>query len=499
MGTGTATTYTYTYDDRGNITQIVDGNDKVTRYKYDSLGQLTREDNPYTNTTYVYAYDKNGNRLSKTTYAYTTATSLGTATSTQTYTYDTESGWGDRLTAFNGTAITYDAIGNPLSYNNGNQYSFTWKDGRRLATATKGGVNYSFTYNDEGIRTSKTVGSVKHTYILDGTRIVSEKWGNYFIVYLYDESGSPIGMQYRTLSYAEGAFDTFYFEKNLQGDIIAVYNASGTKLVGYTYDAWGNCTTTYYNGGGSTGAQYNPFRYRGYYYDTDLGLYYLNSRYYDPNTGRFINADGYVNANGDLIGFNAYAYCSNNPIMNVDHSGEGIGTIIALSLLMSIMFIPVACVIGEPIIELLGEIDDIDASNELYNSNRNSTTDDTFTEKGMWYDIQGGSNENMDVGFINASAGFDKGIYSWEYFETEFGVGRISVAASTSLDKGFGFSANAETVYGTAKIKIPISNHKLSIGATGNLGGWGASFFLGKDTEIGLSCGIGGRIVISWD
>ena len=69
---------------------------------------------------------------------------------------------------------------------------------------------------------------------------------------------------------------------------------------------------------------YNPFRYRGYYYDTETGLYCLQSRYYNPQWGRFLNADGYVNANGDLIGFNMYAYCSNNPVMNVDPSGEGI-------------------------------------------------------------------------------------------------------------------------------------------------------------------------------
>ena len=76
--------------------------------------------------------------------------------------------------------------------------------------------------------------------------------------------------------------------------------------------------------GTNIGAMYNPFRYRGYYYDTETGLYYLNSRYYDPDTGRFINADGYLNANGDLIGFNMYAYCSNNPIMYTDPSGESI-------------------------------------------------------------------------------------------------------------------------------------------------------------------------------
>ena len=124
---------------------------------------------------------------------------------------------------------------------------------------------------------------------------------------------------------AEDVFETYYFEKNLQGDIIAVYNASGTIFVGYTYDAWGNCTTTYYNGGGSTGARFNPFRYRGYYYDADLGLYYLNSRYYDANTGRFISPDdaSVIGATPEaLTDKNLYTYCDNNPVMRQDEDGE---------------------------------------------------------------------------------------------------------------------------------------------------------------------------------
>ena len=214
---------------------------------------------------------------------------------------------------------------------NGYNYHFTWKDGRRLATATRSGVSYSFTYNDEGIRTSKTVGGVKHSYVLDGSRIVSEQWDNKLMLFSYDESGAPIAIHYRLNGSAEDVFYTYYLEKNLQGDIIALYNSSGTKLVGYTYDAWGNCTTTYYNGGGSTGAQFNPFRYRGYYYDTGLELYYLNSRYYDSRTGRFINADDYavIGATPDaLTDKNLYTYCDNNPVMRQDEDGEFWGTII---------------------------------------------------------------------------------------------------------------------------------------------------------------------------
>ena len=182
-----------------------------------------------------------------------------------------------------------------------------------------------FKYNADGIRTNKIVDGANHVYTLNGTRIVSEAWGNHQVIYLYDESGSPIGLQYRTKSYAANVFDTFYLEKNLQGDIVAVYNADGDKIGSYTYDAWGNCTVTVVSGTTTLEKNvvrsYNPFRYRGYYYDTETGLYYLQSRYYNPAWGRFLNADGYVNANGDLIGFNMYAYCSNNPVMGYDPSG----------------------------------------------------------------------------------------------------------------------------------------------------------------------------------
>ena len=298
---GTNTTYTYTYDSNGNVTKITSSTGAEYRYFYDDLGQLVREDNTVDGVTYVYSYDKAGNITSKYIHELTAENGyLTSPISFYSYTYG-NSNWGDLLTNYNGGSITYDAIGNPTSYYNGTRYTFTWTNGRRLATAVKGSNSLSFAYNDEGIRTSKTVNGVVHTYHLAGSRIIAEEWGNNLIIYLYDADGSPIGMQYRKSTDAIGTFETYWFEKNLQGDIIAVYNEGGTKLVSYTYDAWGNVTTTYYNSGASTAAQYNPFRYRGYYYDTELGFYYLNSRYYDPETGRFLNADKFVNANGDIV------------------------------------------------------------------------------------------------------------------------------------------------------------------------------------------------------
>ena len=166
---------------------------------------------------------------------------------------------------------------------------------------------------------------MKHTYRYVDGRLYSEEWDNHVMVFLYNDMGVPIGMRYRTTEYAQFAWDTYWFERNLQGDITAIYNASGTKLVSYKYDAWGNHTPAYSNGGASiVPIVNNPLRYRGYYYDADLGLYYLQSRYYDSNTGRFINADGYISTGTGLIGYNMYAYCNNNPVMYVDYSGTSL-------------------------------------------------------------------------------------------------------------------------------------------------------------------------------
>ena len=284
----------------------------MLRYGYDELGQLVREDNRYTGKSYTWTYDNAGNILNRKTYAYT-IDALGTVQNTVIYGYDTGN-WGDLLISFNGQSIAYDGIGNPKTWNGS---ALTWQ-GRRLMSY---GSN-TYTYNADGIRTSKTVNGVKHIYHLSGTQILSEEWteGNvqHILIFVYDASGNPIGMSH----YENGAQrGTYVFVKNIQGDIIGIYDDEGTCLVTYTYDAWGNVTVSYSNGGASTAARYNPFRYRGYYYDTETSLYYLNSRYYDPNVGRFLNADVYINANGDLIGFNMFAYCGNNPVMGYDPSG----------------------------------------------------------------------------------------------------------------------------------------------------------------------------------
>ena len=320
---GTNTTYTYTYDNRGNITKIQYSNGQEIRYYYDDIGQLIREDNEPKYSTYVYKYDNAGNLTNKQTYS-TAAEGEEPSYLVYDYVYGySASSWGDLLTSFRGTQITYDPIGNPLNYYNGTNYEFKWS-GRQLKEALVGNQYVYCTYNDEGYRATKTYQNKVTTYYLDGSRITAEETSGNVTVYLYDASGAPIGMQYHASNYAEDDWDIFWYDKNLQGDIVAVYNEAGTKLVSYTYDAWGGFTRFYHNGGSSTVAGNNPFLYRGYYYDKDLQLYYLNARYYDPAVGRFISADDidYLGADGSPLSYNLFAYCMNNPVNNFDVNGN---------------------------------------------------------------------------------------------------------------------------------------------------------------------------------
>ena len=305
----TKDTLRYTYDNNGNITAIRNGpgTEYYAKYTYDGLNQLTREDNAVLGKSWVFAYDTAGNILSKKEYAYTTGT-LGAILDTKTYTY-AATGWKDRLTSFNGEAIAYDALGNPTTYRG---HALTWGKIRQLESyRIDSNTLLTFAYDASGLRTRKN--SVVYQY--DGEKIFVENRNSTILSYFYD-MGGICGFEYNNVRY--------YYEKNLQGDITAVYDENGNKKAEYQYDAWGNHTTvTDVDGIGTL----NPFRYRGYYYDTETGLYYLNSRYYDPQTGRFINADSIIGANGDIIGYNMFAYCSNNPIVFCDKTGHFVGTI----------------------------------------------------------------------------------------------------------------------------------------------------------------------------
>ncbi len=305
-------TFGYTYDGSGNISKITDKTgtaSKDSTFVYDEANQLIRENNAYTNKTVTYTYDAGGNILAKTEYPFTTGSLDGLTGTVINYTYG-NTNWKDLLTAYNGQPITYDEIGNPLTYYNGTQ--FTWYRGRKLETATTAdGTSISYSYDDSGIRTQKTVDGVATDYFLDGSAIIAEKTGNDVKWYYYDGDGTREAIEYKG--------NVYYYFYNAQGDVMGLYDNNLNVVVNYTYDSWGNVVSITGSMADTLGHD-NPFRYRGYYYDNDTGLYYLNSRYYDANTGRFISADGLFNSTA-INGYNVFTYCLNNPINFYDPSG----------------------------------------------------------------------------------------------------------------------------------------------------------------------------------
>ncbi len=228
-----------------------------------------------------------------------------------TYGY-TNVGWSDLLTSFDGGTITYDAIGNPLTYYDGK--TFTWTVGRKLSTVTDGDSNYTYAYDGDGNRISKTVDGVTTDYYYIDGKLLGLKKGQDTLLFLYDETDTAYGLIYNGTPY--------FYDINLQGDIIGIYDQRGNHVVSYTYDIWGALLAIHSDYHAEL-ALFNPLLYRGYYYDFETGFYYLQSRYYDPEVGRFINADGETaGASSSVCGFNLYAYCFNNPMNMIDPTGH---------------------------------------------------------------------------------------------------------------------------------------------------------------------------------
>lgn len=292
----------YTYDKAGNIATVTENGIVSARYVYDGLNRLVRE-NTADFGKITYEYDNAGNILCKTVRG-----------KKYRYTYPQE-GWKDQLLErsykeYDGTEVVerfeYDVLGNPTIYRN---KSLLWQ-GRRL----KQFDDTTFTYDVNGIRTSKLNNGILTKYIYDGNNLVAELRNNEWIYYIYGVDGVA-GFRYNGV--------TYLYRKNVQGDVTHIYkleeDKSLTQAAHYCYDAWGNIQILHSINGI---AELNPFRYRSYYFDEETGLYYLQTRYYDPELGRFISADSIEYLDPETIGgLNLYAYCGNNPVMEFDFEG----------------------------------------------------------------------------------------------------------------------------------------------------------------------------------
>ncbi|MGN1452076.1 MAG: RHS repeat-associated core domain-containing protein [Eubacteriales bacterium] len=192
-------------------------------------------------------------------------------------------------------------------------YTFTNSDFTGITFPDGKSVSYSYAYDADGMRTGKTVGSTTTKYYYVGARLTDVTDGTNTLHIGYDGFGAE-SLTYNGTRY--------YYVKNAQGDVIGLVNGSGAVVAEYAYDAWGNILSISGSGAGTVGAA-NPIRYRGYVYDTETGLYYVSSRYYDPELGRWINADNVIaGVGGDLKGYNLFAYCFNNPVNMDDQAGN---------------------------------------------------------------------------------------------------------------------------------------------------------------------------------
>lgn len=309
--------YEYTYDANGNITQVYENGELAHKYTYDCLNQL-KEEYDYINRFYInYSYDKAGNIQSKNeqyldpTYDYPSGSPTGNV-----YEY-TDTEWKDKVTKINGDTITYDESGNPLSYRDG--MTFEWKNGRQLSSLQIADNSVSYKYDSNGMRTQKTDNNGTTYYYYDSNNnLIGLTKGNDTLLFYYDSDGNVTSFKYNGIMY--------YYIKNLQGDVVKIINQSGTVYASYVYDAWGNIKSV---SGEPILRELNPFRYRSYVYDTESGLYYLQSRYYDPFIGRFLNADVYCDTQSDSpLSTNMFAYCENNTVCRIDIYGNSWITII---------------------------------------------------------------------------------------------------------------------------------------------------------------------------
>ena len=319
-------TLIYDYDKMGRIVEIRNSNNEImNQYYYDKLGRLIRENNRKLDKSFVITYDLNGNILSK---KESVKLILGNTEfnnyTTKLYEVPTTYSASDIITKYNGQTITTTNPGNITKIGS---VTYSWTRQHYLSQVYRNSYDYvQFGYSSNGTRTSKIQYQngriVSHKYLGIGKKILKETIN-------YGDSSSIISYMYLNNSIVGFMYNgrKYIFKKNLQNDIMGIYDEDDNLVASYTYDAWGNHKVYDSNGVENTSSTFigniNPFRYRSYYYDSEINLYYCNARYYNPIICRWISLDSLEYLEEDRInGCNLYAYCGNDPINYVDVSGH---------------------------------------------------------------------------------------------------------------------------------------------------------------------------------
>ena len=301
--------FKFKYDDCYNITEIYINENIVKKYKYDDINELILEIDYNLNQKIKYRYDKNGNILSK------MICSLDDVLISQDNFEYNNINWKDQLTKFNDEEITYDNLGNPLSFGN---KTYTWINGTQLKSFSDNEKTIDYEYNHLGQMISKKIGNTITKYYYESSLLTLEKRNNNVIYFIYNSDEKLVGFKYND--------ELYYYQMNHLNDITGIYDSNYNLVVSYSYDSWGNILSiTDSLGNEVTDPSHigviNPFRFRSYYYDEDIKMYCFQERYYNPSICRFFNIDSQIG--NDFLGSNLYVYCGNNPINRSDDEGKG--------------------------------------------------------------------------------------------------------------------------------------------------------------------------------
>ena len=255
----------------------------VERYSYDMYNNIKRAE--------LYVHDGE----------------LGDLISCDVYEYNSEINT-DRVTCFNGAEISYDEIGNPLTYYDGKELAWS---GRNLDSIVTADSCAEYEYDVNGLRVQKNVDGKVTDFYYEGEDIIVEASDEHVIWYIYDNATNMLGFSYNGNDY--------YYVKNGSNDVVAIVDSEGNYVCSYEYDPWGRLLSIE---GDEELARLNPIRYRGYYYDEESGFYYLKTRYYDPEIRRFISMDDVCDVAYEMVDPNLYAYCCNDPVNLYDPEGR---------------------------------------------------------------------------------------------------------------------------------------------------------------------------------